>query len=165
MQVGRFIKRLINPEPEDKGESKRDERQAGSDPPEEESSTDFIQVEGFSDSQLGEPVSASVEPDSSPEQPPSSSNEEPGPEHDPEPDQQPEPEPESEEEPRPASSLYATDTELREAGLGPDDLDQSEPEAPETNEVSGAELGLPEPDVEIPSEEEPELGNLTCPRH
>ena len=158
MQVGRFIKRLINPEPEDKGESKRDERQAGSDPPEEESSTDFIQVEGFSDSQLGEPVSASVEPDSSPEQPPSSSNEEPGPEPDPEPDQQPEPEPESEEEPRPASSLYATDTELREAGLGPDDLDQSEPEAPETNEVSEAELGLPEPDVEIPSEEEPEPG-------
>jgi len=174
MQVGRFIKRLINPEPEEKGEAKRDERESESGAG-EESSTNFVQVEGFSDSQLGEPVSASVEPESSPDLSSNSSDEE---ETIPEPEQQPEPGPEPdakpEEELQTASSLYATDSELREAGLDPDDLgeeepeDPEQPEAPEANEesepVSEAEPELVEAEAEQPAEEEqPEEASSATP--
>ena len=155
MQVGRFIKRLINPEPEEKGTTQRDEREAGSGT-KEESSTDFIRVEGFSDSQLGEPVSASVEPVSEASESPTSSNEEEIiPEPEPTPEPEPEPEPAPEKEQQTAASLFATDDELREAGIDPDELDQEEPESPEENDDS-VPVPEAEPDIELSQESEPE---------
>ncbi|MEE8045967.1 MAG: hypothetical protein V3T49_03930, partial [Dehalococcoidia bacterium] len=171
MRVGRFIKRLISPEPDPADDADQTAGTAAFDAG-GEGPTSFLQVEPEIVSAaaretgiepLGEAVTAvrKVVPESAKEPEPS---EEPEPEQEAVVSQEPEPELVSESEPEPKSEpesdsapvpdpnrLFATDSELREAGIDLIELGVSDA----ADEDFENEPEVPEPEPEPALDEEP----------